>query len=634
MEYLPNWKYATKVSIDTETCDPYLKNTKRDLNLGSNAQRPENFLVGISFCLNDNKPYYLPIAHEAGGNLDQDKVIEYLKDQFKEFKGEVIGANLPYDLDWLLEYGITFPGVTYFRDVQIADALIYNLHSSYSLENIAKRYKFKGKEEDQLIAACDKYGLVERRTVTKKDKEGNKIQKVKISYKHNIWKLHSKYVEAYAREDARLPLEIIKKQEQIIKEHKLQDIYDLESDVLWALLSMKRKGIKIDLEQLEQLESWTTKTERSLLESIYKETKIEIPFDGIWKKSNIVPIFDSLNIKYGYTPAGQPKLDSSVFANPKHPVVAQIAQVRKVNKLRTTFAKSIKRYMVAGRLYPNYNQLASDDGKDGVMGAKYGRLSSCHPNIQQQPSRDEFAKAWRSIYIPEPGARWGSFDYSQQEPRMTIHYAVLCGLTGANEAAQAYIDDINNDNHTMMAKMAGIGRKAAKTIFLGLCYGMGGGKMCRQLGLPTKKKIIFTGELKEVAGIEGQQLLDTFKNKVPFVPQLSKICKNKALKNGYIRTLLGRRCYFPEGVNGYQDAHKALNRLIQGSSADQAKLALVLISKANYSLQLQVHDEVGCSIYSDKEAKEIKDIMEHCVNLNVPSKVDVELGKSWGDSMS
>jgi DNA polymerase I-like protein with 3'-5' exonuclease and polymerase domains len=279
--------------------------------------------------------------------------------------------------------------------------------------------------------------------------------------------------------------------------------------------------------------------------------------------------------------------------------------------------------------------------------------------MQQQPARDEFAKMWRSIYIPEEGSLWAACDYSQQEPRWTTHFAAVMKLQGAPEAAQAYWDDPNLDNHTFMADLTGLPRKQAKNIYLGLCYGEGGAKLCHDLGLPTRwafsrgkgreRRLDFfatreeafaaraeegEGFVFQAAGEEGQQILDTFDGRAPFIRKLAKAAERRAKERGFIITAGGRRLHFPQRDDGSYDwAHKALNRLIQGTSADQTKRAVVELDRAGHYLQLQVHDEVDGSVANKEEGEAMATIMREAMPAKVPFRVDVEIGPSWGESM-
>jgi DNA polymerase I-like protein with 3'-5' exonuclease and polymerase domains len=223
-----------------------------------------------------------------------------------------------------------------------------------------------------------------------------------------------------------------------------------------------------------------------------------------------------------------------------------------------------------------------------------------------------------------------------------VHYASLLNLPGADEAAEGYKNDDSTDFHQMVADMAGVSRKAAKTIGLGLMYGMGKQKLANQLDIPLE---------------EASELIGTFHSKVPFlrgtVDAVMKRIEHKA-SGGAIRTLLGRKCRFPLwepaewGVNKalpYDEAilkygprikramtYKGLNRLIQGSAADQTKAAMIALHKAGFRILLQVHDEIALSVDNQDQAKEAADIMAKAVNLEVPSRVDVEAGPSWGEA--
>lgn len=633
---LPSWEGAKRVAIDCETRDPDLR------KLGPGAgRRPNSYITGISFAIEDGPGGYLPIRHECGGNLPLEGVLAYLRDQARTFSGDIVGANLQYDLDFLAGDGIEFERVRYFRDIQIADPLINELHDSYSMQAIAERWGFPGKDEALLRAAAVDYG---------------------IDPKKDMWMLPAKFVGKYAEEDTRLPLNIIRRQEREIDEQDLWGVYNLESKLLPILTGLRRRGVRIDCDRLDMIERWALEKETEALAQVRSITGHRIAVGDVWKPEVMAPAIEHIGVKLNKTSQGKPNIDKELLGSIDHPVADLLERARKVNKLRTTFASSVRDHMVNGRLHGTFNQLRrqKDNESDGTAGAAYGRLSSEHPNLQQQPARDEFAMMWRAIYLPEEGELWASNDYSQQEPRMAVHYACLAkDLIGhqawlsAIEARDKYRNDPNTDNHQMMADMAGIKRKAAKEIYLGLSYGMGGAKMCRKLGLPTMmavrgprfqlfdvnspegQRLVAEGARRfEAAGPEGQALLDTFDHKVPFIKKLAKACEARAKAVGYITTLSGRRCRFPKDKDGNYDwTHKGLNRLIQGSSADQTKMAMVACAEAGLDIIIQVHDEIAFSVHDMKEAAEAAYIMRTCTPLELPSKVDVEIGQSWGHSM-
>ena len=163
---------------------------------------------------------------------------------------------------------------------------------------------------------------------------------------------------------------------------------------------------------------------------------------------------------------------------------------------------------------------------------------------------------------------------------------------------------------------------------------MGSAKLAKSIGMPTKFITLSSGKMLEVAGDEAQAVLDKFNGQLPFVSQLAKMCEGKAKRVGYLKTLTGRRCRFPwvEEEKRYDWVFKALNRLIQGSSADQTKLAMVEADAAGFRLQLQIHDEIALSVDDREQGEALGKLMCECIDLNVPSKVDVEIGPSWGEA--
>ena len=359
----------------------------------------------------------------------------------------------------------------------------------------------------------------------------------------------------------------------------------------------------------------------------------------IWAAASIAQAFDKLGIQYPRTAQGAPSFTKSFLDTHEHPIARMIVEARELNKTHGTFLEPYLRHSQAdGRVHTHFNQLRNEDG-----GTVSGRLSAANPNLQQVPARHEIIGPMvRSLFLPEEGQLWAANDFSSQEPRLLVHYATLLDLPGAEKMAQAYREDPDTDFHQMVADMAGIKRKAAKTIGLGLMYGMGKQKLANSLDLPLD---------------EASELVDTFHQKVPFlkgtVNAVMKRIEHPA-SGGAIRTLLGRKCRFPLwepvewGVNkalpreqavieyGQRikraGTYKGLNRLIQGSAADQTKAAMVALHKAGFTLLLQVHDEIALSVNNREEAVEASRIMAQAVNLEVPSRVDVELGPSWGQA--
>jgi DNA polymerase I-like protein with 3'-5' exonuclease and polymerase domains len=601
---LPSWKDVKRVGFDIETCDPHL------YKLGPGVRRG-GFIAGVSFAFDGGPQFYLPIRHQGGGNLNPDHVLDYLKDQTRVFTGDLVGAHLSYDLDYCAEEGIWF-GNANICDIQVAEALIDELLDDYTLKSIGERRGLGGKAEDKLRAIAAAWS---------------------VDPKKDLWRLPSGAVGEYAEHDARLPLEILKSQEVDLAKADLFGIWDLERRVTPTLIKITRRGIPVDVDKLSEIESWTLDEERLSFAEIKHHTGIQIKVGDAMKAVVLAPALESLGIKLKRTKKGLYNIDKAVLEKIDHPVSEAAQRARRMSQLRTTFCKATRAHLTRSRMHCSYNQLRRDDEDGGTKGTRSGRLSATHTNLQQQPIRDpEIGPLWRSIYVPEFREVWGCCDFSQQEPRLTVHYAELSKLPMAKEAADQYRNDPSTDHHQMMSDLTGIERGTAKYIFLGLCYGMGGATMCRRYHLGPTKVIRRRGKFWTVAGDEGQAILDTFDQRLPFVRLLAKKCEKKARKTGFIRTLLGRLCRFPHDANGNFDwTYKALNRLIQGSAADQTKLAMVEAEDAGFEIRLQVHDEFDLSIEHPKQAEELAEIMKDCVKLKVPSKVDIEIGPNWGE---
>jgi len=651
---LPSWQGAKRIAIDAETRDPSIGN-----QMGSGSLR-DGYTVGWGFAIDGGPKHYLPFRHEGGDNLPVEGVLAYLRDQIKGFDGEFVGANLAYDVDYGYNDGFEWHADAKFRDVQIADPLIYELHMNYSLKAIGDRYGIEAKDEAVLMEAARSFGL---------------------DPKAGLWRLPGRYVGEYAEQDVASPLELLRRQEKVIDDEGLREIWDLETRTLPVLVRMRRRGVKIDFDKLGEIERWSQREEQAALDLIRHQTGVKVAFGDVWKPGALAPALEAIGIRLQKTSTGAPQIDRFLLGGNDHPVCEAILRARKVNKIRTTFAESIRKYSVNGRMHCQFHQIAREDEQGDQKGVRYGRLSATHPNMQQQPSPDrdpDIAGEWRKIFVPEDGGIWGCNDYSQQEPRWTTHFAAVMNLPRAREAAQRYMDDPTTDNHDMMTRLIHgdakvdawlangtsdykVNRGYSKNIFLGLCYGEGGAKLCHDIKKPTRWMVTYgwaenkrteyfdtqreamaykmelqRGYVRETAGAEGQDIIDNFDQTVPYVGKLAKEATKRAEARGFVTTIFGRRLNFERRDDGTFDyTHKALNRIIQGSSADQTKLALCELDRAGYFIQLQVHDETDGTFGSVAEAKAAGKIMMDCVKDRctpyVPFNVDTETGPSWGE---
>lgn len=602
-----SWRMPTEfpeidepVAIDCETKDPYLKTKAPGFVPGGIG-----YIIGISVATRTWKAYY-PVRHEGGGNLEMSQVFGWLRRQMAKPNPKVF-ANASYDLGWLATEKVVVNGP--IHDVQIMAPLINENRFQYSLDSLAKDYLGEGKDEKLLKQAARDFGL--------KDIKGN------------MWRLPPKYVGHYAEADADRTIRLFYLFRDEIKLQDLEQVYALEQKVQPVVLKMRQRGIRIDVEKAEFWSQEFRKREKEAQQKINKMVNLHV---DVWSSDSLGKVFDQEGIPYPRTPKGKPSITADYLEVIEHPVGELIRNAKKYQKAYSTFIDSylLERH-INGRLFAQFNQLRSDDG-----GTVSGRFSSCDPNLQNIPSKDpELGPLLRSLFLPEEGHQWMAADYSNQEPRLMVHFAALCKMEGTEQALAKYKENPKISYHKIVQELiekyvpAGLDPyKVAKTINLGRAYGMGGPKLCRSLGLPTKMALHWkTGEEIEVAGDVGQQILDNYIKAVPFADQISQLCQKRARSRKFITTIYGRRCRFP---NGFE--HKALNRLIQGSAADQTKKAMIDMDANNHTILVTVHDELGMSVKDNKEIKEVKEIMENAVQLKVPSVCDIDIGKSWGDA--
>lgn len=623
--HFPDLNQYKELGLDLETNDPNIKTR------GSGWPTNDGYIVGISISTPAFSHYY-PIRH-SDDNLEPALVLGWLREQGLRYTGALVGANLQYDLGWLLTEDVVFPLAKVY-DVQYAEALLDETADSYSLDNISKRYGLPGKDEELLKKAAASFG---------------------VDAKGGMWQLPARFVGPYGEKDADLPLQLKQLQQPKIDAQDLQRICTLEHSLLPILLKMRRRGVRVDLERAERTKvDFQAKEQTSRL-----ELKKLVGFDvDVWSNGNVAKAFDQAGVQYPRTRLGQPSFVAAWLNAQEHPVAKNILRVRKYDKAVGTFIDSmVFGHQVDGRVYPEFHPLRTDRDDNGQRtGTVSGRFSGTNPNLQQVPARDpEIGPAIRSLFLPEEKQQWAAVDYSQQEPRLTVHYAALLDLPGGEEACKIFKDDPATDYHQMVADLTGLSRKYAKAVNLGLAYGMGGAKLCVEyLNLPTERKTDRSGRSYEVAGSEGQAILDQYHSRLPYLKGLTDRTMKTAAARGYITTIGGRRCRFdlwePLGFGKgrglpYDQArtqygagikraytHKALNRLIQGGSADMIKVALVELDKAGILPLVTVHDENGLSVSDRGEAFKAAKIMSECMELKLPLKVDVDFGPSWGEA--
>jgi DNA polymerase I-like protein with 3'-5' exonuclease and polymerase domains len=597
----PDLRQVDEIAIDLETRDPDL------IKKGSGAIIGNGEVIGIAVATSNYKGYF-PIGHHGGGNMDKKRVLEWFQDTLNSTSTKIF-HNAMYDVCWIRAMGLKINGM--IVDTMIAAAVTDENRYRYDLNSLSWKYNGYGKNETGLSEAAAEWG---------------------IDPKSEMYRLPSLNVGAYAERDAEATFGLWQEMKKEIISQDLQSIMELETDLFPCLVDMRFKGVRVDVEGAQKLKKTLIKEEQNILTAIEKETNIR---PQIWAANSIAQVFENLKIPFERTEkTDAPSFTKNFLQEHEHPVVNMIAKAREVNKAHTTFIDSILRYEHKGRIHAEINQLRNATG-----GTVTGRFSYQNPNLQQIPARNkDLGPKIRALFIPEDGCKWGCFDYSQQEPRLVVHYAALYKLPSVYDVVDAYNDDPNSDFHQTVADMAEIPRTQAKTINLGLFYGMGKAKLQAELGVSKEK---------------ASELFNTYHGKVPFVKQLMEKASNRAQNRGQIRTLLGRLCRFhlwePNSFGmhkamAHEDAlqehgpgikraytYKALNKLIQGSAADMTKKSMLDLYKEGIIPHIQIHDELCLSIENDSQAKKIIEIMENAVKLEVPNKVDYEFGTNWGD---
>jgi DNA polymerase I-like protein with 3'-5' exonuclease and polymerase domains len=634
------------VAVDLETYDPNLK-TK-----GLGAVRKDGFVTGIAIATK-NQSLYFPIAHAMTDNLNVNDTWEYLDEKlFKNKNIRKVFHNAMYDVCWIRS-AIGHMPQGQLLDTMIAASVIDETRMRYSLDAISKDYlkesKYKYDLAEKSLAEC---GIKDPMS--------------------NMHKLPYSLVKDYAEQDVNLTLKLWnlfeKKLDEVLytktnedgsKELKTcRQIFELETKLFPCLVDMKFKGVKIDVEKAKTLGKLLEKRRDNLVKIIKKRTGIDVE---IWAASSIKNLLDHQEItKYKKTKAGLPQLPKDFLKTHENRYLRMIVKARECDKAKGTFVEGLLEFVHEGRIHADINQIRSDQG-----GTVTGRFSMSNPNLQQIPSRGIIGKKMRELFLPEDGCVWGSFDYSQQEPRIVVHYALKLGLPGTDTLKDEFNKE-DADFHQIVADMAQISRTMAKTINLGLFYGMGKIKLASELNLTRPK---------------ANALFAEYHAKVPFVRRLSQDLIEFAEEHKLLFTLKDRFCRFNKWetrnrewnntINRYepvpiltrQDAetafkaellekfkdnvadnymqdfdryykpaftYKALNRLIQGSAADMTKKAMVDLYEKGILPQIQIHDELCLSIKNDNDALVVKETMEQAIPLEVKNKVNYKKGKNWG----
>ena len=555
---------------------------------------------------------------EAPEQLTPGEVFKALKPLLKDPKVKKVGHNLKFDLQSVAKYIGGLPEPTYFCTLNAAFILDNQQRHALGLDDCLKRelgyemVKGVGKE-------IEKYSFDEVATYAGLDAEWT-------------WKLYKVY-------------------EQKIKDEKVQGVFNLEMDVLQVISEMELRGADIDLAQLAQLKIDIEQQLEETKASIFKLAGRPFNLNSVPEKQAILftPKKDGgRGIKpKKMTPAGQKRhqegkpttvkdysvaQDAMEYIRGRDELVDELLNYQDLNKLMTTYVMPYQGGSVTRTLLGKSKTVSRESilykGKvhtDFIQyGTETGRFSSRNPNLQNVPNpRTKNGKAVRNLFVAPPGHKLVVADYSQIEPRVIASFSkdrIMC---------QAYVD--KEDLYTAIGETMGIDRAGGKELLLSVAYGVGPEKISSSIGCSVER---------------ARELLDEFAAKFPSVTRYKrKIIQEAKVRTPvpYVVTMLGRKRYLPNlrareiGLKAKAE-RQAFNTVIQGSSADLIKVAMVRARNLipdEASLILTVHDElvtVTPDHLAEETAEAIREAMEGINALSIPMIADVKIVSRWGEA--
>ncbi len=554
-------------------------------------------LVGMSFALDGDEAYYLPLPEE------RDQVLETLRPLVPLLEGQSlkIGQNIKYDLQILRSYGIKLGGPLF--DTMVAHYLLMP-DMNHGLDTLAQRYLGYEMLSFEALVAPQKASSADLRQVP--------LERLAF----------------YAAEDALITYRLYEYFAPRLEERGQRALMDrLEMPLIPVLAEMEREGVRLDVEELAR-QSQALSLELSATEVELHEMAGE-PFNVNSPRQVGEILFDKLGItpqgkktKAGGYSTGEEVLEK---LRGKHPIVEGILDYRALRKLLSTYIDALPEMLGAdGRLHTTFNQTV----------AATGRLSSTNPNIQNIPIRTPRGQAIRAAFVPhDDECLILSADYSQIELRLMAHFSQDQALIEAfrlghdvHQATAAKINGISLEEVTPEM------RRRAKTANFGIIYGISAFGLAERLGIPRK---------------EASSLIQGYFASYPGVDAYMKRVVLEARRDGYVSTLMGRRRYLPDInsanaiVRGYAERN-AINAPLQGTAADIIKVAMIRIHEEmncrgmRSRMILQVHDELNFNVYPE-ELDElqwiVRSLMEQaCPELSIPLEVGIGVGKNWRDA--
>ena len=551
-------------------------------------------LVGMSFSIQENEAYYVPIPANQDEAL---KIVNEFKEVFENKQSLKVGQNIKYDMLVLSNYGIELQGPMF--DTMIAHYVLQP-ELRHNMDYLAEIYlNYQTIHIEELIGSKGK-------------NQGN------------MRDLPSEAIYKYACEDADVTLKLYHILKKELEEHQVSSLfYDIEMPLVPVLAYMERNGVRINSETLKESSLHFTSRMQEIEKEVHQLAGMDFNIASPKQVGEV--LFDKLKIvtKAKKTKTGQYVTSEEVLESlrGKHEIVGKILEHRGLKKLLGTYIDALPLLVnpKTGKIHTSFNQTVTATG----------RLSSSNPNLQNIPIRNEDGKEIRKAFIPEDGCEFFSADYSQIELRIMAH------LSGDKNMIEAFRE--GNDIHAATAaKIYKIAieevtreqRSKAKTANFGIIYGISVFGLAERMNVPRS---------------EAKELIDGYFETYPQIKEYMDKSIAVARENGYIETIFGRKRFLPDinshnaVVRGYAERN-AINAPIQGSAADIIKVAMVKIyqrfmqENIRSKMILQVHDELNFSVYPDEKEKVqqiVIEEMEKAYAMQVPLRADCGWGNNW-----
>jgi DNA polymerase I-like protein with 3'-5' exonuclease and polymerase domains/RecA-family ATPase len=629
---LPDLRRVGVVALDTETKDDGLRDDR-----GSAWPWHGGYVCGVSVAYRADdgvRAHYFLLRHPDSDNFDPARVFDWLKDLVAS-DVRFVTQNGLYDWGWLRADGnVLMPPAERLEEIGALATLVDENRFSYRLDDLCAWRGLPGKDTTLLEEAVKAAGWAPRKRT--------------VNVAEHIHKLPAHLVGQYAEADAVATLALFENLNPILDKEDTRDAYRLDVDLLPMVHEMRRRGIRIDQGASEYARDYCLQKRDAALAELSEKLGVSTGMDEIASPKWKADTFDAHKITYPRTAKGNPSFKagkSGWMLTHEHWLPQLIAQANKYEAAGSKFLEGhILAHLVGGRVHAEINPHRSDNG-----GTRSFRFSYSNPPLQQMPSRDEeLAPLIRNVFLPEEGEVWCKPDISQQEFRFVVHHALVRNLRGAKEAAARYCDDPDTDFHQLAAEITGIPRNAAKAANFAKIYGAGVKKFAEMIGKSLS---------------EAQAIYEQYDRRLPFVPRLAQVCQAEAKRLGYTLLYDGARRHwdrwaprvFTKGAGPcpYEEAkqrttdpahpwhrrflhradiHTALNALIQGSAARHTKLWMRACWREGVTPLLQMHDALDCSVTTREQGELVARLACEAVKLEVPMRVDLKFGKSWGDA--